>query len=71
MRRVRGESVVGQRLEWVRVGKARRLQRRWGQSGLRLGVKVRCGGGNRGKIGRRVCVRSRRSQERERVELAD
>ena len=39
MRRVRGESVVGQRLEWVRVGKARGLQRRWGQSWLRLGVR--------------------------------
>ena len=49
VRRVRGESVVGQRLEWVRVGKARRLQRRWGQSWLRLGMKVRCGGGHRGE----------------------
>ena len=61
VRRVRGESVVGQRLEWVRVGKARGLQRRWGQSWLRFRGKVRCGGGNRVKIGRRVCVRSRRS----------
>ena len=32
VRRVRGESVIGQRLERVRVGKARRLRRRWGQS---------------------------------------
>ena len=37
VRRVRGESVIGQRLERVRVGKARGLQRRWGQSWLRLG----------------------------------
>ena len=37
VRRVRGESVVGKRLERVRVGKARGLQRRWGQSWLRLG----------------------------------
>ncbi len=34
VRRVRGESVVEQRLEWVRVGKARRLRRRWGQNWL-------------------------------------
>ncbi len=64
VRRVRGESVVGQRLEWVRVGKVRGLQRRWGQRWLRLGVKVRCGGGHRGKIGcrhKRVWVRSRQS----------
>ncbi len=33
VRRVRGESVVGQRLEWVRVGKARRLRRRWSRAG--------------------------------------
>ena len=39
VRRVRGESVVGQRLEWVRVGKARGLQRRWGQSRWKLGVR--------------------------------
>ena len=32
VRRVRGESAVGQRLEWVRVGKARRLRMRWGQN---------------------------------------
>ena len=51
VRRVRGESVVGQWLEWVRVGKARGLQRRWGQSWLRIGAKVRCGSGHRGKIG--------------------
>ena len=41
VRRVRGESVIGQRLERVRVGKARRLRRRWGQSGLRLWVSQR------------------------------
>ena len=32
VRRVREESVIGQRLERVKVGKARRLRRRWGQS---------------------------------------
>ncbi len=34
------------------------------QSWLRLGVKVRCGGGHRGKMGcrhKRVCFRSRKS----------
>ena len=33
VRRVRGESAVGQRLEWVRVGKARGLQRDGGRAG--------------------------------------
>jgi hypothetical protein len=51
VRRVRGKSVVGQRLEGVRVGKAakaRRLRRSWGQSWWKLGVKIRCGGELRG-----------------------
>ena len=39
VRRVRGESVIGQRLERVKVGKARGLQRRWGQSRWKLGVR--------------------------------
>jgi hypothetical protein len=49
VKRVRGESVVGHRLEGVRVGKARRLRRSWGQSLWRLGVKMKCGGGLRVK----------------------
>ena len=43
VRRVRGKSVVGQRLEWVRVGKARGLQRRWGQSWLSIIMHVGTG----------------------------
>ena len=66
VRRVGGESVVRERLEWVRVGKARGLQRRWGQSWLRLGVcclVLYC-------VGWRV-KGLRGGQERERVELAE
>ncbi len=41
---------MGERLEGIRVGKARKL-RRWGQRWLRRGDEMRCGGALRGKIG--------------------
>ncbi len=44
MRRTRGRNLVGKGLEGIRLGKARRL-RRWGQRWFRLGVTMRCGGG--------------------------
>jgi hypothetical protein len=47
---VRRESVVGERLEGIMVGKARKM-RRWGQRRLRRGVEMRFGGALRGKIG--------------------
>jgi hypothetical protein len=60
VRRVRGESVVGERLEGIRVGKARKLRRweqiwlrRWEQIWLRRGYERRCGGALREKIGYR------------------
>ncbi len=78
MRRVKGESVVGQRLERVRVGKARRLRRRWGHCWLRLWV---CSGRvdvvreGTGEVMVWIRVRKvmglRGGQERKRVELAD
>ena len=57
VRRVRGESVIGQRLERVRVGKARRLRRRWGQSGLRLWVSQRQRQRQRVRVGRLMGLR--------------